>query len=140
MSTPLSIRFDDRLLERLRTRSQRFPGSTPSGLAQLLIDEGLRMGEYPGIVFKDGPTGRRAAIALGPDVWEIIKYLKETDQREESAVAAAVEDFALPAARIRLALNYYSAYSEEIETEISEADSTSRAAEVAWRAQQQILA
>ena len=60
MSAPLSIRFDTKLLERLRRRSQATPGSTPSGLAQRLVDEGLRMAEHPGIVFKDGPSGRRA--------------------------------------------------------------------------------
>ena len=26
------------------------------------------MAEHPGIVFKDGPSGRRAALAFGPDV------------------------------------------------------------------------
>ncbi len=30
------------------------------------------MAEHPGVVFRDGPTGRRAGLAAGPDVWEII--------------------------------------------------------------------
>lgn len=68
MSAPLSIRFDAALLDRLRRRAARFPGATPSGLAQRLVDEGLRQAEFPGVVFKDGPSGRRAAPALGPDV------------------------------------------------------------------------
>src|SRR5262245_15755051 len=63
VSTPLSIRFDPGLLERLRRRAQSSPGATPSGLAQRLVDEGLRMADHPGVVFKDGPSGRRAALA-----------------------------------------------------------------------------
>src|SRR2546429_9613749 len=89
MKAPLSIRFDERLLARLRRRVQATPGATPSGLAQRLVDEGLRMAEHPGIVFKDGPSGRRAALAFGPDVWEVVKFLREIDERGPGAVAAA---------------------------------------------------
>lgn len=136
----MSIRFDKSLLERLRRRSHAVPGSTPSGLAQLLIDEGLRMSEHPGVVFKDGPTGRRAAVAFGPDIWEIVKYLKEIDERAEAAIAAAVEELSLSPSRIRLALDYYSVYLDEIDEEIALADSASQAAQAAWQAQQRLLA
>lgn len=71
VSGPLSIRFDPGILDRLKRRAARLPGATPSGLAQRLVDEGLRRAEHPGIEFKDGPSGRRAALALGPDVWEV---------------------------------------------------------------------
>ncbi|MEI6623686.1 MAG: hypothetical protein WCP28_17480 [Actinomycetes bacterium] len=140
MSVPVSIRFDDALLERLRRRSRAVPGSTPSGLAQLLIDEGLRMAEHPGVAFKDGPTGRRAAVAFGPDVWEIITYLKEIDERGEAAIAAAAQDLSLPSARIRLALDYYSAFPDEIDQQVALADAASRSAQAAWQAQQRLLA
>lgn len=140
MTAPLSIRFNEALLERLRTRSRAVPGSTPSGLAQVLIDEGLRMAEHPGVVFKDGPTGRRAAVAFGPDIWEIITYLKEIDERGEAALAAAAEELSLSPARIRLALDYYSAYPDEIDTEIAQAETASLAAEQAWHARQRLLA
>jgi hypothetical protein len=33
------------------------------------------------VLFKDGPSGRRAALAFGPDVWEIVKVLREIDER-----------------------------------------------------------
>ena len=65
MSAPLSIRFDDSLLARLRRRAQSLAGSSTSALAQRLIDEGLRMADHPGVIFKDGPSGRRAALAEG---------------------------------------------------------------------------
>jgi hypothetical protein len=140
MTAPLSIRFDERLLARLRRRAQASPGATPSGLAQRFVDEGLRMAEHPGIVFKDGPSGRRAAIALGPDVWEIVKFLREIDERGPDAVAAAAEVLRLSKAQVRIAMHYYSAFPDEINEEITQADEESRAAEVAWQAEQRLLA
>lgn len=140
MAAPLSIRFDERLLARLRRRARATPGATASGLAQRLVDEGLRMAEHPGVVFKDGPTGRRAALAFGPDVWEIVKFLREIDERGPDAVAAAAEMLRLAEAQVRIAMHYYSAFPEEIDEEIAHADEESRAAEAAWQAEQQLLA
>src|SRR5438552_3451792 len=100
MSTPLSIRFDPAILARLRKRARSVPGATPSGLAERLVDEGLRMAEHPGIVFKDGPTGRRAALALGPDVWEVAKVVRELDERGDRALEGAADLLALPRERI----------------------------------------
>ena len=140
MTTPLSIRFDPRLLERLRRQAQASPGATPSGLAQRFVEEGLRMAEHPGIVFKDGPSGRRAALALGPDVWEVVRVLREVDERGEPAVSAAAELLALSEPRVRAAMHYYAAYPEEIDAEIADAERVSAAAEKAWRAEQRLLA
>jgi len=86
MSTPVSIRFDAALLARLRRRAAATGGSTASALAQRLIDEGLRMADHPGVVFKDGPSGRRAAVACGPDIWEVVKFLREVDERGPAAL------------------------------------------------------
>ena len=140
MATPLSIRFDPRLLERLRRRAQSSPGATPSGLAQRLVDEGLRLADHPGVTFKDGPSGRRAALAFGPDVWEVVKVLREIDERGDAAIAATAEFLALPEAKIRVAMHYYSAYPEEIDAEIEEADRLSSDAERAWRVERRLLA
>lgn len=140
MTTPLSIRFDAELLARLRRRAQASPGSTASGLAQRLVDEGLRMAEHPGIVFKDGPTGRRAALAFGPDVWEIVKVLREVDERGTDAVGAAAEILALAETKVRAAMRYYAAHAAEVDAEIAQADEESAAAETAWRAEQRLLA
>jgi hypothetical protein len=140
VSTPLSIRFDPRLLERLRRWAQSSPGATPSGLAQRLVDEGLRMADHPGVVFKDGASGRRAALAFGPDVWEVVRVLREIDERGEVAVAATADVMALPEAKVRVAMHYYAAYPEEIEAEITEADRVSGEAERAWRIERRLLA
>jgi hypothetical protein len=140
MGAPLSIRFDEQLLARLRRRAQGSPGATVSGLAQRLVDEGLRMAEHPGIVFKDGPSGRRAALAFGPDVWEVVKVLRELDERGGSALPAAAEVLGLSESKVRVAMHYYSAYSDEIDAEVAQADAESAAAEAAWQAEQRLLA
>lgn len=140
MTTPLSIRFDPGLLARLRRRAQSVTGSNASALAQRLIDEGLRMADHPGVIFKDGPSGRRAALAYGPDIWEVIKFLREVDERGPAALDAAADVFAVDPTRIATAVSYYGDYSDEIDAEIDAADEASARAEEAWRIQQQLIA
>ena len=65
------------------------------------------MADHPGVIFKDGPSGRRAALAYGPDIWEIIKFLREVDERGPAALDAAAEVFAVDASRIATAVSYY---------------------------------
>lgn len=140
MSAPLSIRFDPNILERLCRRARALPGATPSGLAERLVDEGLRMAEHPGIVFKDGPSGRRAALALGPDVWEVVKASREMDERGEAAVVAVAEILNLAEEQVRVTLRYYADHQEEVDAEIALADEESARTEQAWLIQQRLLA
>lgn len=98
------------------------------------------MAEHPGVVFKDGPSGRRAALASGPDVWEVVKVLRELDERGPAAVTAAAELLALPEAKVRVGMHYYAAHQEEIDAEVDEADRTSAARERAWGSEQRLLA
>jgi hypothetical protein len=140
VTMPLSIRFEAALLARLRTRAAAIAGGNTSALAQRLVDEGLRMADHPGVVFKDGPTGRRAALAYGPDVWEIVKFVREVDERGPAALEAAAEVFAVDVNRIATALSYYGDYSDEIDAEIDTANEASLHAEQAWRVQQRLIA
>ena len=140
MADPLSMRFDAALLARLRRRVSATPGSTTSALAQRLIDEGLRMADHPGVIFKDGPSGRGAALGYGPDIREIVKFLGETDERGPAALHAAAEVFALDSSRVATAVSYYGNYPDEIDAEINEADEASARAEEAWRVQRRLIA
>ena len=140
MTTPLSIRFTPSLLARLRQRANATPGASAAGLAQRLIEEGLRMADHPGVIFKDGPSGRRAALSYGPDVWEVIKFLREVDERGPGAIDAVAEVFAVDTSRISTAISYYGDFADEIDAEITEADEASARAEAAWLVQQQLIA
>ncbi len=98
------------------------------------------MAEHPGIVFKDGPSGRRAALALGPDVWEVVKASKEVDERGEAAVPAVAEILELTDQQVRVALSYYADHQGEVDAEIALSDEESVRAERAWFEQQRLLA
>ncbi|HWU28210.1 MAG TPA: hypothetical protein VN041_03835 [Microbacterium sp.] len=137
-STPLSIRFDDAVLDRVR-RSASARDVTASSLIQRYVEEGLRTQDFPGIVFRDGPSGRRAALAVGPDVWEIASALRDAGARGDAAVRAVAVDFALPESAVRVALAYYGAYSAEIDSEVAENDRAAEEALRSWQAQRRLV-
>lgn len=136
--SPLSIRFDQALLDRLR-RTAAGRDTTPSGLAQRLVDEGLRSQEFPGVVFRDGPSGRRAGLATGPDVWEVVAALRDSELRGEAAVDAVAADMSLTSGAVRIALAYYGGYAEEIDAEIADNEYAAEAALRSWESQQRLL-
>lgn len=139
MTSPLSIRFDAALLERLRRRAG-LQDSTPSGLAQRLVDEGLRSQEHPGIVFRDGPSGRRAALVAGPDVWEIIASVRGSGAKDEKrAISIVSAEMMLSPAQVQLALEYYGAFAAEVDAQITENERAATEALAAWRTRQRLL-
>lgn len=97
------------------------------------------MDEHPGVVFKDGPSGRRAALQQGPDIWEVVTALREMDERDDDAVDATVELLNLSPARVSIALRYYGAYSSEIDQELADAETASARAEEEWKTAQRLL-
>ena len=118
MSRPTSLRLPDDVRERLDDESQRV-SAAPSTLAVVLIDEGLRMRRFPGIVFRDGPTGRRAGLAKGPDVWEIVRDLKRAQGTGRQLIGFVAEETGLAPEMIELAADYYVVYPEEIDDRIA---------------------
>ncbi len=134
-----SARWDADVVERLRRRSE-LAGTNKSRLAERYVDEGTRMDEHPGIVFRSGPSGRRAALAGGPDVWEVMATLKGGAIRGEKAIAATAELLDLTDLQVRTAVRYYGAYPEEIDERIRRNVEEADAAEAAWRREQAALA
>ena len=140
MTSPLSIRFDAALLERLRRRAG-LHDTTPSGLAQRLVDEGLRSQEHPGIVFRDGPSGRRASLIAGPDVWEVVAAVRASGAKNEKrAIAVVAAEMTLTSGQVALALEYYGAYPVEVDAQITENEHAVAEALEAWRVRQRLLA
>ena len=70
-------------------------------------------------MFRDGPAGRRAALVDGPDVWEIVRAIQLTDGQGEARIRQVAEDTGIPIHRLRLAVEYASAYPEEIRARIA---------------------
>ena len=114
-----SIRFDDELRTRLAAAAA-VEGATITELTELIerfVREGLVAADHPGIVFKPAPSGRRAALAGGPDVWEIVTALRHVGGRERQRVAQLAQQFGVHERQIVIALNYAAAHREEIESE-----------------------
>jgi uncharacterized protein (DUF433 family) len=88
-------------------------GQTPEHLVAELLVEALRMRRVRGIVFTDGPVGRRATVAgTGVDVWEVIGMWKacgEDDSRLAECYDWLSED------QRSAALAYFRMYPAEIE-------------------------
>src|SRR5918994_6175921 len=80
--TATPVRFEHAVGDRLAAYVATHPGSSMSSTANRLVDEGLRMVDHPNIVFRDGPTGRRAGLVGGPDAWEIIRAVKSARAAE----------------------------------------------------------
>ncbi len=114
---PFSIRMSQRTLARLEADARR-RGEPKARTAERLIDEGLRMAEHPGIVFRDGPAGRRAALAAGPDVWEVIETLKGSKLKGERAIEATARWGAIKPGEVRAAIRYYGQFRDEIDERI----------------------
>jgi hypothetical protein len=110
-----SARFSGEVLKKLDAHSRRL-GESKARVAERLIHEGLQLEEFPGIAFRSGPTGRRAGVVGGPDVWEIVRDLraaaKEGIQDPIGIVASAT---GLDRSKIELAASYYAAYRDEVD-------------------------
>lgn len=139
------VRFDTAVAERLTSFAAANPGMSLSSAANRLVDEALRMSEHPGIAFRAGPTGRRAALASGPDVWEAVRTIKsaraaEPDLAEDDLLALVSGNTGVAVRLLRIAIRYWASYPGEIDTEIAAAQAAESAAEDAWRRQRDLLA
>jgi hypothetical protein len=97
------------------------------------------MEEHPGIVFRDGPTGRRAALAAGPDVWELVRFVKGVRGRGATVVNKAARLLDLTPLQVETALRYYADYSDEIDDRIRLDEEEAERAEASWRRRQSVL-
>ncbi|HEX2301064.1 MAG TPA: hypothetical protein VHH34_21575 [Pseudonocardiaceae bacterium] len=144
MSSPRSVRFDDEVLRRLDRYVRSHPGASASSVTNLFVDEALRAEEHPGVVFRPGPTGRRAGLVGGPDVWEVIDTLRtvrsaEPELADEALAQATAEAMGLPERKVRVAVRYYAAYRAEVDDRIAANREAATDAEAAWQAEQNLL-
>jgi hypothetical protein len=136
---PFSIRMSGRTMARLELGARR-RGEPRSRTAERLIEEGLRMEDHPGVVFRDGPAGRRAALTGGPDVWEVIETLRGTGLKGEQATAAAAEWGSLTVAQVRVAARYYGEFREEVDERIALNRGEAERGREAWERAREALA
>jgi hypothetical protein len=123
---------------RLEARS-RSVGQTKSALVQRYVEEGMRMDDHPGIFFQEGPTGRRAKLLGGPDVWEVINVWRDTEGSQEERIHETGQGMGLHPRFVREALNYYVDFQEEIDERIRRNDEASERGYAEWLRRQAVL-
>jgi hypothetical protein len=142
--SPRSIRFDERVRERLTAYVASHPGWSGSSAANRFVDEALRMEDHPGVVFRDGPTGRRAVLIGGPDVREVIRAVKSARAAEpkldpDEIVALVTTNAGVPPRLVETAIRYWAAYPDDIDAWIDEVESFEEQALQAWERRQDLL-
>ena len=125
MARPTSFRLPEELLERLEDDA-RESGASVTSLVAMLLDEGLKTRRFPGIVYRDGATGRRAGLIGGPDVWELVRDLRHGRGRGMPRLTALAAELGLPVNRIQLAADFYAEFSEEIDAQIDADEAIAR--------------
>lgn len=112
-----SFRLGDEARRRLHEHAER-EGVSATGLLERLIIEGVDTLEFPGIVYRGSGRDRRAALAGGPDVWEVVARLRELEGSEEARIALLGEETDLHPRQLRLALEFAARHRDEIERRI----------------------
>ena len=109
------IRVPDELESEIRRQAEE-RGKSWSAMTNELLTEAIRMRRVPGIVFADGPSGRRAVVAgTGLDVWEVVAAWNAGGQDPETLR----EDLSwLKETQLRAALAYYELYPSEIDARL----------------------
>lgn len=131
MTGRLSVQLECSVFDQLDGQSRRI-GKSRSWLARTLIEEGLRMAVYPGIVFRPGPAGRRPGLARGPDIWEIARMMRELEEHGPSWVDEVAEYTLLSRHEVLTAYRYYVAYRDEIDADIRRREEHAEQARAAW--------
>jgi hypothetical protein len=143
-TTPSSVRFEPRVLERLSAFVAVHQELTLSSATSRLVDEALRAREHPLITFKDGPAGRRARVVGGPDVWEILGVVRSVRAAEpeltgDETLTVVTETSGVPMPFLRAALAYWGDYPDEVNAFLDRARTEAVQAQAAWERQQDLL-
>lgn len=125
---PVSTRYAADTLGQLDRRA-RTEGRARSALIQRYVAEGLEMDEYPGIVFRSGPAGRRPGLMAGPDIWEVVAVFRSFGDVKRTA-----DWLDQPSSSIQTAVRYYEGHRSEIDDWIRRNDEAAEAAERISRA------
>jgi hypothetical protein len=112
-----SFRLGDEARRRLHDRAER-EGVSATALLERLIIEGVDTLEHAGIVYRGGGHDRRAALAGGPDVWEVVARLRELDGSEEERIATLAAETDVHPRLVRAALEFAARHPAEIEHRI----------------------
>jgi hypothetical protein len=114
-SAPFSMRLSRRM-ETLIDGEARRTGRSRGAIVEALAEEALRMRLFPGVAFKGADWERRAwVIGTALDVWQIIDAHRDIGSIESMAAGGSANE-----RQIRLALDYYEMFPEEIDAAVAD--------------------
>jgi hypothetical protein len=103
-------------MEALVDREARRTGRSKGAIVEALAEEALRMRLFPGIAFRGADWERRAwVIGTALDAWQIVDA-----HRNIGSIESMVADGSANERQIRLALDYYELFADEIDAAIAE--------------------
>ncbi|HEX5188493.1 MAG TPA: hypothetical protein VFW16_03070 [Streptosporangiaceae bacterium] len=117
MAASTSFRISRAARTRLAARAA-LEGISATALLDRLIVEGTDQLDYPGVIFRGPANDRRAALAAGPDVWEVVARLQELDGSQEQRVSLLSKESDLHPRLIRIALDYAAEHPDDIRRRI----------------------
>jgi len=114
-SAPFSMRLSQRM-EALVDREAKRTGRSRGAIVEALAEEALRMRLFPGVAFKGADWERRAwVVGTALDVWQIVDAHRDIGSIERMAEGGSANE-----RQIRLALDYYEMFPEEIDAAIAD--------------------
>jgi hypothetical protein len=114
-SAPFSMRLSTRMEALVQSEAQR-TGRSKGTIVEGLAEEAMRMRLFPGIAFRGADWERRAwVIGTALDKWQIVAAYQDL-----GSVERMVEGGSANERQIRLALDYYERFPEEIDAAIAE--------------------
>lgn len=117
-SKSTSFRISQGARDRLAGHAER-EGMSATALLERLIVEGVDALDHAGVIFRGPPHDRRAALAAGPDVWEIIARLQDLEGSEEQRIALVADETELHPRQIRIAIDFAAEHAADVEARIA---------------------
>ena len=139
MAASTSFRMSQAARTRLASRAAQ-EGTSATALLNQLIIEGIDQLDYPGIIFRGSAQDRRAALAAGPDVWEVVARLQELDGTEEQRISLLSKESDLHPRLIRIAVDYAAEHPDDIRHRIERNQAMARRSQAAALQREALLA
>ena len=118
-SHPMSVRLSPAAHNFVASEARRTKRSR-GWVLQGLIEESMRSRLFPGIAFRGPDSSRRAwLIGTALDVWQIVEAYRDFSSIEEMSNSGD-----LSGRQIRLALEYYAQYPDDIDEALAENNRT----------------
>ena len=118
MASSTSFRLSDEAKRRLMDRAEQ-EGVSATALLERLIVEGVDTLDHAGIVYRGTIHDRRAALAGGPDVWEVIARLRELSGGEEERIEVLAAETELHPREIRVALEFAARHPRDVQARVA---------------------